>query len=146
MTAPAPALLRLLFTSSREIDHRYPVVRALSDTVFRLRAAPGNAARPVTLIHGAAKGGDEIADQVWATWAAQWPDVYLMPPERHPAKDHADPKVRNAHMVELGADACAAVAKQWASGTGHCARLARAAGIPVWDFDVDTAPRKRAAR
>jgi hypothetical protein len=41
-------------------------------------------------------------------------------------------------MVSLGADVCLAFAQAYASGTGHCARAARKAGIPVLDYGVST--------
>jgi hypothetical protein len=46
-------------------------------------------------------------------------------------------------MVRLGADRCAAFALSWDSGTGHCARLARDAGILTADFGVDTTREAR---
>lgn len=58
--------------------------------------------------------------------------------EAHPAREHPDPKARNLHMVGLGADVCLAFAWCWASGTGHCARAARRAGIRTLDFGVPT--------
>ena len=47
-------------------------------------------------------------------------------------------KDRNQHMVNLGADLCAAFATKWASGTGQTARMARKAGLTTIDYGVST--------
>jgi hypothetical protein len=39
---------------------------------------------------------------------------------------------RNAEMIALGADGCAAFIRGGSRGSTQAARLARAAGIPVW--------------
>lgn len=136
--------VRILFTASRKLDPANPadretVVLALSDTCALVQRG-----RPAVLVHGDSRdksgercGGDLIADQVWTDWVGSWPDLFL-PAERHPAAERSDPKARNLAMVNQGADRCAAVADSYASGTGHCARAARRAGIPTQDFGVPT--------
>jgi hypothetical protein len=89
------------------------------------------------LVHGAALGADQLAARIWLDWHHAWPRLYL-PPEAHPASKHPDPKARNAHMVSLGADVCLTFAEEPRSGTGHCARAARRAGIRVVDHGVST--------
>ena len=147
-----PTTRRLLFTWSRKEEDKYRVIRALSDasalisTRYRLVLVHGaceDPAKPGIMI-----GGDGLADAIWLDWTKTWPGLYA-PPERHPARNFSDPKARNQHMVDLGADLCVAGADRWASGTGHCARRARAAGIKVVDCGVPTAikygPRRAAA-
>lgn len=82
------------------------------------------------LVHGDAVGVDRKAAAFWIGLGGNT--------ERHPAREHPSPRARNQHMVDLGADVCLAFASRWASGTGMCARMARRAGIPVFDFGVNT--------
>ena len=93
------------------------------------------------VIHGASVeadgnpvGLDWIADALWREFG---------PVERYPAADFPDPLARNLHMIGLGADVCLTFALQWGSGTGHCSRHARAAGIPTFDYGVSTAREER---
>jgi hypothetical protein len=119
-------MTRVLVTGSREWDDP----NTISDVFHRF-----NISRPkdqdVLIVHGAAEGCDTLAARVaedefgWAT-------------EPHPAADHPDPKARNLHMIGLGADVVFTFATHWASGTGHCAREARKAGLYVIDCGVDT--------
>jgi len=83
-----------------------------------------------TLVHGDADGADRVFARIAQAWG--------MTVEKHPARQHRTPLVRNQHMVDLGAAVCVAAALQWASGTGHCARLARTAGIHTIDIGVST--------
>jgi hypothetical protein len=86
-------------------------------------------------VHGDAKG----ADQMFYRSAS----AYHWKIEVYPAEFFDDPLQRNAFMVSLGADLCIAFAHRWASGTGHCARYARKAGIPVIDYGVSTRTEDR---
>lgn len=115
---------RVLVTGSRQWTDDAVIYRAL--------AAERNPGQPITLVHGAAIGADEIA--------AYWADEFGWQIEPHKAADFPSPRARNLHMVNLGADVCLAFAARWASGTGMCARMARRAGIRVIDYGVDTAP------
>lgn len=92
----------------------------------------------VVLVHGDAERADQMAKYIAGRLG--------LPEEAHPADRFPSPRVRNQYMVDLGAAACVACATRWASGTGMCARMARRAGIPVFDLGVDTRPRPRAAR
>ena len=83
-----------------------------------------------TLVHGDAPGADWAFARIAQAWG--------LTVEKHPARQHRTPLVRNQHMVNLGAAVCVAAALQWASGTGHCARLARTAGIHTIDIGVST--------
>lgn len=104
------------------------VARALSEHL-----APGD-----TLRHGAAIGPDGLPAGV-DDWAARmWRGFGPLDP--HPAAGHPDPLARNLHMIRLEPvpSVCLAFALRWASGTGHCARHARKAGIQTFDYGVDT--------
>lgn len=101
-----------------------------------IKVALLNHAKPgrTVLVHGNAPGVDRWADFYWRCNGFGVDNI-----ERYPARDFSDPKARNAHMVELGADLVLAFALKWASGTGNCARLARRKAIPVSDYGVSTA-------
>lgn len=124
--------VRILVTGSRAWTDRAAVRAALVDAL----ATFSGTGLPV-LVHGAAAGADQLADEVWKELQAELPNQ-LGPAEDHPAADHPSPRHRNQHMVDLGATVCLAFADRWASGTGMCARMARAAGIIVVDVGVST--------
>lgn len=130
--------LRILVTGSRRWANRPVVSAAISEAMGRYSTL----GRPV-LVHGGAIGLDAMADEIWTTWYGLRPGWILLP-EVHPARDHASPRARNQHMVDLGATVCLAFAMEWASGTGMCARMARAAGIHTIDLGVNTASRRPA--
>ena len=83
----------------------------------------GTAAQPVG-------GADRIAADTWRAWG--------YPVEGHPAERGPDGRVlgpeRNARMVALGADLCLAFPLPASRGTRNCMALARAAGIPVYEY------------
>ena len=117
---------RILVTGARDWDSPIAVRTAL-DLQGRLsRHAPNE----VIVVHGGARGADVMAHEGAKALGCQV--------EVHLAADHPDPLARNQHMVDLGADICLAFATRWASGTGHCARAARRAGIHVIDMGVST--------
>jgi SLOG family YspA-like protein len=119
---------RILVTGSRDWEDLIAVQLALDE-------AQDSRFKSTVVVHGNARGVDTIAATIalcrgWQT-------------EAHRAQDFSTPLVRNQHMVDLGADVCLAFATKWASGTGHCARRARKAGIPVIDYGVDTSMEAR---
>jgi len=116
---------RILVTGSREWTDDRAVAVALGHAITR---APFE--EEIVIVHGAAPGADSSA----RTWA----NLRGFTEEPHHYSEHASPKHRNDHMVRLGADICLAFAQSWASGTGHCARAARRAGIETIDYGVDT--------
>jgi hypothetical protein len=114
---------RILVTGSREwVDWR-------TVTTALIEAAEGEP-RPVTVVHGCARGADFIAAQ--AARKLGW-EV-----EDHPADWNRHGKAagfrRNAEMVALGADICLAFIRDGSRGATHCAETARKAGIPVKYF------------
>jgi len=118
--------MRILVTGSRDWTDDKAIAEAL------IQGSVAEALRKDTeriiVVHGGARGTDLLAHY----WATKWGWIT----EAHPAGN--DPKARNQRMVDLGADVCLAFATRWASGTGHCARAARRAGIHTVDYGVST--------
>lgn len=127
--------LRILLTGSRLWIDKPAILRGFMAAYRYLTTED----EPSVLIHGGAVGADTIAASVWQNWGETFGDDLYLPAETYPAGDFTTPLERNKFMVKLGADVCITFAKKWSSGTGHCARLARAANIPVLDFGVPTA-------
>jgi YspA, cpYpsA-related SLOG family len=84
----------------------------------------------VLLVHGACPCR---ADAIAAAYAARTPGYQV---EAHPADWHRYGRAaghrRNAEMIALRADGCAAFIRGGSPGSTSTVRLARAAGIPVW--------------
>lgn len=126
--------LRILVTGSRAWRDRDAVFHAL------LAAWAETDRAPLTVVHGAARGADSIANE----WAETMRGLgHAVTAERYPARRFPSPRTRNQHMVNLGALICLSFAQRWDSGTGMCARMARRAGIPVVDVGVPTGPEDR---
>ncbi len=121
--------MRILWTSSRKLISTAEVVADLWWLYQRYREPEEYA---VTVIHGDAPGGDQLAKEV--ALSLGWSE------KGYPARDFPSPRARNQHLVDLlpRARVCGARATSWASGTGMCARMARRAGIETVDFGVDT--------
>jgi hypothetical protein len=103
----------------------------------------------VQLRHGGCPTGvDEIAGRIWAEWVTAL-GHFLLPADVC-APEGSDPerfRRRNQWMVDKDPKpaVCVALADRWASGTGMCARMARSAGVPTFDFGVDTRHESRPA-
>ena len=114
---------RLLLTGSRTWDDTHIIEHALA---MILAHHPEG----VLLIHGACPHG---ADAIAAAYADRTPGYHS---EAHAADwrrhGRAAGHLRNAEMVTLGADGCAAFLRGDSPGTTATIRLAKAAGIPVW--------------
>ena len=114
---------RLLVTGSRTWD-QIPVVE------HALVAILARHPERVLLVHGACP---RRADAIAAACAARTL-VYRV--EAHPADwrrhGRAAGQLRNAKMIALGADSCVAFLRGASPGTTATARMASAAGIPVW--------------
>lgn len=113
---------RVLITGSRT----WPDEQQIKDVLDLLWIELG----PFTLVHGAAKGADQMGE---VHQAAQH-----RPTESHPADWAQHGKragyVRNAHMVNRGADLCIAFIHNESRGATMCADLAERAGIHVRRF------------
>jgi hypothetical protein len=133
--------VRILVTGSRDWDDWKTIYRALNELcdTYNLNYTPdgyGNTLpdpRLVTVVHGACpRGADEWCNQ----WAISNCDMNLV--EQHPADWERLGKkagfVRNAEMVNLGADVCLAFIKNGSRGASHTADLAERAGIPTRRF------------
>lgn len=118
--------MRILITGSRNWDDRESVLAALD----KVRTDADLWSWDYVVVHGGALGVD--------TFAGDYAESMGMAVEVHPARDFETPLLRNQHMVDLGAEVCLAFADRWASGTGHCARAARKAGIRTIDMGVST--------
>lgn len=82
---------------------------------------------PATVIHGGARGADAIAGRIAEDFG--WPTVVHKANWRQFGKK-AGP-MRNAAMVEAGADLCLAFPLPDSIGTWDCVKRAKKAGIPV---------------
>lgn len=115
---------RILLTGSRDWRNDSLINVVLAEALSQFPGA--------TLVHGACpSGADATADLIWHF-------CFGAPVERHPADWEKLGKragfVRNAEMVELGADVCLAFIRNGSKGATHTADLAEKAGIPVRRF------------
>ena len=135
---------RLLTTGSRDFDDVGLILSVLTGVVNVAQD------RPVVVVHGVcSSGADWHADHLalWMRGLGRRVDVEHHPAVGHPTENFggwpgAGPR-RNAHMVGLGADLCAAFIGPCTSGRCHrpslhpshgasdCARRTEAAGIPT---------------
>lgn len=112
---------RVLITGSRDWTN----ARSIRD------ALTAYFSKDVVLVTGACPtGADRIAEMFWTRWGGRI--------ERHPAdwKQHgrkAGP-LRNAEMVERGADVCLAFIRNASAGASHTAELASRSNIPTHVF------------
>ena len=114
---------RILVTGSRDWTDRSTVYGALADVVRELPAD-----REVVIVHGACPTGADYMAHYWARG-------YGASVDAHPANWQLEGKragfIRNARMVNLGADLCLAFIKNGSRGASHTAALAEQAGIPT---------------
>lgn len=116
---------RVLITGSRTWDDRDQIRAALQEA---WRESVG----PFILVSGACPtGADFIGESLCAEVGIEV--------ERHPADWDLYGKragfVRNAEMVDLGADLCLAFIRDGSKGASMTAGLAEKAGIPVWRYE-----------
>lgn len=128
----------ILVTGTRDIRDREKAEKLIRSLVREAIAEEEGPAH-VQGIHGAAVGIDSL-------FAAVCADLKVLC-EEWPAYLFYSPLARNNFMVGLakglvqeGHDVVVwAFARSWKSGTGHCARKARQAGLDVTDYGVSTA-------
>lgn len=121
--------MRILVTGSRDWDDWLEIAVQL----FRHTGYD-----QTTVVHGACPtGADHIADIV-ASELMPFLETVRVLVERHPAEWEEYGKragfIRNAKMVDLGADVCLAFIKNGSKGATMTADLAEKAGIPVKRF------------
>lgn len=123
---------RVLITGSRDWDDWATLSAALTEEWNAVEWRHGSfTQKDVVFVHGdCPTGADRMADG--------WCFRMDIEPERHPADwdryGKAAGFVRNAGMVDLGADVCLAFIKNESKGATMTAELALKAGIPlkVW--------------
>lgn len=120
---------RVLVTGSREWPTPDTVWAALNDCHVEALTTD----RRLVVVHGACPRGADAHAADWCKNANQFTDSATE--EAHPANWQLEGKragfIRNARMVNLGADVCLAFIKDGSRGASHTARLAEEAGIPV---------------
>ena len=143
---------RLLLAGSRT----WPPGVILPGALRRMGDALGANHSPVVLVHGdCPDGADAEAHGLWTGWGwptdptpAAWSECApecIRLPQPHRRRNRRGEWYcpgagmrRNAVMVDGGASAMLGfVAGRWSPGTRGCMRLARAAGIPVWEYRLD---------
>lgn len=120
--------MRILVTGSRDWTNERAVAKGLR-YALDTKAKPGE---PVVVVHGKARGADEIADGIAKSWG--------LATEPHPAmwgkyQGGAGP-IRNTEMVLLGADICLGFPEEDSVGTWDCMRKAAHLGIETYNFST----------
>lgn len=118
---------RILITGSRSWTNAALISKAMADAIINAGALQ----HETWIVHGDCPiGADNLAHNIAAQWGANV--------EAHPAEwdeyGKAAGFIRNAEMVNLGADVCLAFIKDNSKGASHTLDLANRAGIPVQVF------------
>ncbi|AFI24974.1 hypothetical protein [Mycobacterium phage SWU1] len=118
----------MLITGSRIWKDRTTIWEALATEYHRSFSG-------LTVVHGGARGADDIADRwAWGMKQEGWdvlPELHRADWERYGKRAGI---LRNIEMVRAGADICLAFPLGNSVGTRHCMREAERAGIPVINF------------
>jgi len=121
---------RILITGSRDWTDSEVIHDALHSYMASVDFAPA------VLVSGSCPtGADRLAEKIWTFFGVG--EI-----ERHPADWNTYGKragfLRNAEMVNLGADVCLAFIKDGSRGASHTAALAEKAGIPTRRFTEES--------
>lgn len=115
---------RVLVTGSRDWNDRPAIHEALMAVAYI------DAVGPFVVVHGMCPSG---ADAIASRWVGYFGERIQVTEETHPANWRINGKragfIRNAHMVDLGADICLAFIRNGSRGASHTAALAEQAGI-----------------
>lgn len=133
MSEPRP--IRILVTGSRTWTDKHAIATAITE-VLRERCSGGEVdflTGNAVVVHGhCPTGADRLADE--------WCRANFIEVERHPADWDTFGKragyLRNASMVEKGADICLAFIANNSPGASMTARMAENAGIPTKVFTL----------
>lgn len=120
---------RVLVTGSRD----WPAPDRVWSALNNVRDEALITDRDLVVVHGACPNGADEQAARWCRTATQF--ATGVTEERHPAQWRTNGKaagfIRNAYMVNLGADICLAFIHNGSRGASHTAALAERAGIPV---------------
>ncbi|MFE9286657.1 SLOG family protein [Streptomyces olivaceus] len=120
---------RVLVTGSRD----WPAPETVWAALNEVRDEALITSRRLVVVHGACPRGADAHAVHWCKTANGF--VNGVTEEAHPANWDLEGKragfIRNARMVNLGADTVLAFIKDGSRGATHTARLADQAGIPV---------------
>lgn len=131
--------MRVLVTGSRDLSSWVPVWTALDEV-----ALVEPIAETLTVVHGdCPKGADRFAREWCENYTEVVEQLYgsTITEERHPADWDKYGKragfIRNAEMVNLGADLCLAFIRNNSKGASMTADLAQKAGIETRIYRED---------
>lgn len=114
---------RILITGSRDWTDQQTIWGALAPIA---RALPAD--QELVLVHGGCPtGADALCDE----WARGFGAVIEVHPANWAKHGRKAGPIRNAEMVNLGADVVLAFIRDNSRGASHTAALAEAAGIPT---------------
>jgi YspA, cpYpsA-related SLOG family len=112
--------MRILVSGSRIFDEE-PLLFSVLDDLHAIDAEYG----PVTIIHGGARGADNIAAR-WAYNNKQKTEVYYPDWNKY---GKAAGILRNKDMLDTGVDVVVAFPRGAARGTKHMIKIAEEAGV-----------------
>ncbi|MEU2724034.1 SLOG family protein [Streptomyces smyrnaeus] len=120
---------RVLVTGSRD----WPASDVVWSALNNVRDEALTTDRALVVVHGACPTGADAYARDWCLTANGF--VNGVTEEPHPANWEINGRragfIRNAHMVNLGADLCLAFIRNGSRGASHTAGLAEAASIPT---------------
>lgn len=125
--------MRLLVSGSRDWPSTVLIEHGLNTALDQFAQKATVPIHPVVLVHGAAKGADEMC----ATFAKRWGwDVEPHPADWRGMGAKAGP-MRNLQMIELGADLCVVFLFNRSPGTTHLRDQAIGANIPTYVLSLE---------
>lgn len=143
VTAPIPASrvrpdvgpVRIVMTGSREWTDQQRMGEAIDWAVENARRAYPN--RPITLVHGGARGADRMAAAYFEGKGYGTATVYPVTDAQWKTNPQGAGLERNARMMADGGHVVLAFHKDQSAGTGHAIREAQKNHMPVYRFSDD---------